>query len=66
MKLAKIKFVEVFSDGSVHFWHTSFKKIKQITFYEKDALTLVMAKKPIKIQLFQSTPRGYYKSKYKF
>lgn len=66
MKLAKIKFVEVFSDGSVNFLYTSFRKIKQITFYEKDALTLVMAKKTVKIQLFQSAPRVSYKSKYKF
>ena len=66
MKLAKIKFVEVFSDGSVHLLHTSFKEIKQITFYDKDALTLVVAKKPIKTQLFQSKSRVFYKSKYKF
>ena len=65
MKSAKIKFIEVFSDGTTNLSRASLETDKQTIFYEKDTLTLVFAKKPTKVQFSQNTSPVLFKSKYK-
>ena len=65
MKSAKIRFIEVFSDGTINFVHASEKTVKQTTFYEKDALLLVYAQKIVTIQTSPNTSPVFLKSRYK-
>ena len=66
MKLVNIKFIEIFTDGTLNFSQTSLKSSKQLAFYEKDRNNSLFFKKIKKNQSFQNLPRNSYKSKYKF
>jgi hypothetical protein len=66
MKLVVIKFIEIFTDGTIHFSYAPLKSIKQVTFYEKDAKKFSFFRKPSKNSLLQNLPRTSYKSRYKF
>ena len=66
MKTINIKFIEVFTDGSLNFSYTNLNLPKQKIFYEKDARNSFSAKKSTKTQLFQNLQQNSYKLKYKF
>lgn len=60
-----IKFIEIFTDGTLNFSNTNPKWAKQSFFYEKDAQNYLFTKKPTKTRLFQNLSINSYKSKYK-
>ena len=66
MKLVNIKFIEIFTDGTINFSHTSLKSTKQLIFYEKDIKNSLLFKKTTAKQSFQNLQQNSYKSKYKF
>lgn len=66
MKLFNIKFVEVFTNGTLNFSHKELKSLKQVFFYEKDFKNSLLFKKPKTKQFFHNLPKNSYKSKYKF
>ena len=66
MKLARIKSIKVFTDGTIYFSHKSLQSTKQIVFYEKDYKTSLFSKKIKKKQVFPNQQKNFYKLKYTF
>ena len=66
MKVVNIKFIEIFTDGTVHFNYKSLKYFKQLVLYEKDSKNFLFCKKPTSKQASQNLPQNFYKLKYKF
>ena len=66
MKLVNIKFIEIFTNGTVNFSHAGLKSTKQFIFYEKDMRSSLFFKKITTKQSFQNLQQNSYKSKYKF
>lgn len=66
MKLVNIKFIEIFTDGTIHLSRINLKSTKQLIFYEKDVRNSLFLKKLTKKQSFQNLSQNSYKSKYKF
>jgi hypothetical protein len=65
MKLIIFKYIEIFTDGTIHFFYTSLKSSKQVVFYEKDGKNSLFFRKPTKNQPLQNLSRSYYRSRYK-
>ena len=66
MKFAKIKFVEIFTDGTINFSYRNLQSAKQTEFYAKDSRTSLFSKKVRKKQLSHNFQQNSYKLKYKF
>ena len=66
MKSFNIKFIKVFSDGSVNFSSAYLKQNKQVVFNEKDVFNSLFYKKSTKNQYNKNLIYTSYKSKYKF
>lgn len=66
MKLVRVKSIEILTDGTIHFVHTSLQLTKQTLFYEKDNRTSLFSKKIGKKQFVQNLQQNSYKSKYRF
>ena len=63
MKLIKIKFAQIFSNGSLDICNQNFTKLKQFSFYEKDHKNFFFNKKE-KIIKIKSDYSSSYKNKY--
>ena len=66
MKSVCVKFIKVFSDGSINFSYAHLNSNKQMIFYEKDAFNSLFYKKSTKNQFSNNKTHTSYKSKYKF
>lgn len=50
MKIGQIKFLEIFTDGSLNFTFFNFKLTKQVRFYLQDYQSLMLSKLSKKVQ----------------
>lgn len=66
MNAVKVKFVEIFTNGTISFQYKRFKFPKQAVFYEKDFKNSLFSKKLTKIYSSYNVSKNSYKSKYKF
>ena len=64
--MVSIKFIEIFTDGTVSIYYKGLKSSRQIEFREKDFKNLLLFKKPKKYSSFRNVSKNAYKSKYKF
>ena len=65
MKLITIKFIEIFTDGTVNFSYVPLKSRKQVIFNEKDTKNFLFYRKSTTNQLVQTLFCTSYKSRYK-
>jgi len=61
-----LKYVEIFTDGSINFSYKGLKFSKQAIFYKKDFANSVFFKRSVDNYSTRNASRNSYKSKYKF